>query len=497
MSFFSKPNVVVWPQATNVNIYLDRSENNIFSLDINLWKPLSDSDKLALKTQLDQLKIDTITILVPDDVVYTKSFIYDTEITTIDKNEVIGLAKSFISFKIYPECLNYTLISSAGKTIIQAKIFDKNKISVLESNLESLQLKSIAYESVSQSIANIISKKTTGEYFLIYPSADNEFLLLLASNNSVYLTAIIKGKDLEIQKLINYSKLYFPSLVTKIYITSDLASSIISTTPLEKISYSDAGIATEFKKTSNLPLPVIGMLVSKTTQPVIINSSDTNSPQSKMENKKNILPFIAVFVVTAALASIIIWFVLNKNSESVPENTVINEPTPVSTIEELPTSTPIPTVADISKKLKLQVLNATDINGQAAVLKEKLTNLGFTSVAVGNSKEKFTENKLQIKETQATASAYFVQELAGFFDVVPTTDLAETSAYDAVFYIGTKLVSDSTTTAPSETTVAPTAKVTAKVTAKPTVKTTGTATPTVKTTGTVTPTVKPTATPTI
>jgi hypothetical protein len=359
--------------------------------------------------------------------------------------------------------------------------------------LELLQLKSISYESVSQAIANVISQKNSGEYFLVYPTFANEFLLLLAAGNSVYLTAIIKGKDLEIQKLINYSKLYFPNIVTKFYVPTDIASTIISTTPLEKVLYTESSFATEFKKTSNLPLPAVGMLISKGTQPVIINSPDTNSPSSKMENKKNILPFIAVFVVTAALASMIIWFVLNKNSDNAPENPVISEPTPMSTIEELPTSTPIPTVADISKKIKLQVLNATDINGQAAVLKEKLTNLGFTSIAVGNSKEKFTENKLQIKESQATASAYFVQELAGFFDVVPTTDLAETSTYDAVFYIGTKLTADSTTTVPSETTVAPTAK----VTVKPTIKTTGTATPTVKTTGTITPSVKPTATPTI
>jgi hypothetical protein len=204
-----------------------------------------------------------------------------------------------------------------------------------------------------------------------------------------------------------------------------------------------------------------------------------------MENTKNILPFIAVFVITAALASIIIWFVLNKNSENTPE-TPIAEVTP-TIVQEIPTEAPTPTMAEISKTLKLQVLNATDINGQAAVLKEKLTKLGFTSIAVGNSKEKLTENKLQIKASQASASAYFVQELAGFFDVVPTTDLPESSTYDAVFSIGTKLeaTADSTTAPSQKTTITPSATATKSAT---------TVTPTVKVTAT--PSVKVTAAPT-
>ena len=458
MALFSKPRVVIWPRDNSLSIYLDRAENNIFSLDISLWKPLSESDLNALSTLLRQERVDSATVLIPDDVVFTKSFIYDTEISEIDKNEVIGLAKSFISFKISPEYINYNLVPSNGKTIIQARIFEKPKISSLESNLKSLDLHSFAFESVSQSIVNVISQKFSDRYFLIYPQDNNEHLLLLASRDSVYLTSIIKGKELEIQKIINYSKLYFPNIVTKIFVPSDLSSDIVATTKLDKTPFSQSTLATEYKKTSNLPLPVLGILVSKQISPAIINSPDTNSNQTKMDNKKNILPFIAVFVITAALASIIIWFVLNKNTSSAPENPIVTDISP-TIVEETPTSTPVPTLADISKKLKLQVLNATDINGQAAVLKERLTKLGFTSIAVGNAKEKLTENKLQIKESQASASAYFVQELAGFFDVVPTTDLPATSTYDAVFSIGTKLSTDATK---SSTTVTPTAKVTAK-----------------------------------
>ncbi|MFZ2153538.1 MAG: LytR C-terminal domain-containing protein [Microgenomates group bacterium] len=467
MSLFSKPRVVIWPRVNSLSLYFDRSENNIFSLDVCLWKPLSESDTAAFKGLIKEQGIDTATVLVPDDVVFTKSFIYDSEITEIDKNEVIGLAKSFITFKISPESIDYNLVQASGKTIIQARIFDQSKFSVLQTNLSLLGI-NLSFESVSQSIANLISHNFTDQYFLIYPHDTNEYLLMLAAGSSVYLTNIIKGKDLEIQKIINYSKLYFPDIVTKIFTPSDITAEIIATTKLDKLPYNQSVLATDFKKTSNLPLPVTGILVSKPVPPAIINSIDTNSPTPTMENKKNILPFIAVFVITAALASIIIYFVLNKNT-SAPETPVVTDITPTI---EVPTSTPVPTLAEISKKIKLQVLNATEINGQAAVLKEKLVNLGFTSVTVGNSKDKLTENKLQIKASITGADSYFTQQLAGFFDVVPTMDLPETSTYDAVFSIGVKLVA---LTAEAS----PTAKVTTAATsATPTAKASGTATPT-------------------
>jgi hypothetical protein len=187
-----------------------------------------------------------------------------------------------------------------------------------------------------------------------------------------------------------------------------------------------------------------------------------------MEKNRNFLPFIGVFVGTAIIASIIIWFVLNRNNPTTIQNPATTvTPTVAATV---PTSAPVPTVAEISKKLKIEVLNGTDINGQAAVLKNVLTKLGFTSVAVGNSSSKSTVNTIQMKTTLSADANYFQQTLAGYFDAVPTTDLKTTSTYDVVFTIGTDLsqgtppaadtttpVETSTPTATPKVTVAPTA----------------------------------------
>jgi hypothetical protein len=464
MPMFSRPKAVLWPKANSVDLYLDKSENNIFSLDLNLWHTCSASELQSLDLLLSQNSVTECTILVPDDIVFTKSFIYDSEITSIDKNEVIGLAESFINFKIHPDFIDYRLIPSSGKTIILAHIFEHSKINTLETNLKSLHLKSYSLKSVSDSIAHIISQKFDGEYFLIFPQSLGEYTLLLAKNDAVYLTSTLKGKELEIQKIINYSKLYFPTLTTKFYIPSDVELDITAQTTLDKTPYDQTALAATFKKASNLPLPVLGLFISKMAPPVIINQADISLKPPIMENKKNILPFIAVFVATTAIASIIIWFVLNKDNSTVIETPVTNV-TPTVMVEA-PTETPVPTAAEISKKLKLQVLNATDINGQAALLKTKLTNLGFTSIAVGNAKENLTTNQIKIKASQSTASAYFVQSLAGFFDAVPTLDLPATSTYDVVFYIGTKLSTSEESTPAAK--ISPTAKVTVKPTAIPT-----------------------------
>jgi hypothetical protein len=104
------------------------------------------------------------------------------------------------------------------------------------------------------------------------------------------------------------------------------------------------------------------------------------------------------------------------------------------------------TVTELKKSIKIQVLNGTEINGQAATVKNMLTKLGFTSVAVGNSKETATENSVQIKSSLTGAEAYFESKLDSQFPATYTDDLKETSTYDVVFTIGTDLSGSSSST---------------------------------------------------
>ena len=85
MSLFSKPKLIFWPKAKTVELYVDRKENNTLSFDINLWQKCTEKDLESLALYLKQNKFDSISFLIPDDVIFTKSFTYDTKIESIDK----------------------------------------------------------------------------------------------------------------------------------------------------------------------------------------------------------------------------------------------------------------------------------------------------------------------------------------------------------------------------------------------------------------------------
>lgn len=453
MSLFSKPKLILWPKAKTVELYIDRKENNTLSFDLNLWQPCSDKDLESLNLYFKQNKFDSISVLVPDDIVFTKSFTYDTKIESIDKKEVISLASSLVNFKIDPDSIDYKIVQVNDKTIIQSFIYDKPKLDQLKSNLAIIGAKISQLTSVSTAISNTISTIYKQEFFLIYPLNDQEYTLLLSKNNSVYLTTNLKGPSLDIQKIVNYSNFYFSSLTKKIYLPEGRDLEIITTTEMDKTIYNESQIAQSLSKASNLPLPVLGEIstsISHNTKNADIIGAQTNissSPPKNMENqKKNILPIVAVFIFTAALASVIIWVVLNRNSGVETPKSQEETAEVTSTPTEIPT--PSPTVAEISKTIKIQVLNATDINGQAATLKAKLVALGFTNVAVGNAKENATANAVSVKS--ATTSAYFESKLTTDFPATYTTDLTKTSTYDAVFTIGTDLSISAVTAAPTK-----------------------------------------------
>ena len=444
MSLFSKPKVVIWPKDKSVEIYFNRKDNNFFSLDLNLWSEKQPKDIENLVFFLRQNKINSASVLIPDDIAITKSFVYDSKIESIDVKEVIGLASSFVNFEINPDSIEYSLIQTEDKTIINAIIYDKSKFDNLKNNLTQAGLQIDAYQPVSAAISNIISTICLSEFFLIYPLNEHEYTLLLSKNNQVYLTANFKGPDLDIQKTINYAQLYFNNPVKKIYYPDNRQIEIVATSELEKTPYNESQIVQGFRLPGNLPIPVVSPING-----IIKPSPDINSLKKQMTPKKNIIPLIAVAVFSFAIVSFLVYyFMTNKNSEEITQPT--DNITPTISQEIIPTEAPVPTVAEIDKDIKIQVLNATDpaINGLAAVFKAKLVSLGFENVSIGTASQKTSENSVQVKSD--TVSAYFKSSLSDYFPAEYTEDLKTTSTYDAVFTIGTDLSETSSTSVSSD-----------------------------------------------
>lgn len=113
----------------------------------------------------------------------------------------------------------------------------------------------------------------------------------------------------------------------------------------------------------------------------------------------------------------------------------IIETTPTITISTI-MITPTPTEIKIDKDIKIQVLNATNIKGQAATFKTKLIALDFENVTIGNISKEATESSVQAKS--ATVSAYFQKKLSDF-PATFSSNLENTSNFDVIFIIGTKL----------------------------------------------------------
>jgi hypothetical protein len=447
MSTSNLSKIIFWPKADNLNIYFAKSEDNSISFEMNLWVEQTPEEIARLATFLKSKKITNASVLIDDSVVFTRSFVYDEKVTTVALDEVVTLAKGSAPFEIIPSQVTYEVVPQGEKSLIQTRIFDQTKLSPLLKNLGALNLK-LSYFALSEALIKLFDHFYEKPYFIIYP-LESDYLVTLGFAGKVYLTSIVKKTLIDIKKIINYSSAYFGSQATKIFLPPALES-VFDIPEIEKTIYSDSQVVVDLKLPSNLPLPVAGII-------------DTT-----MENKKNILPIIAVALFTAIIAAIIVYFALNQNSKpgdvTDPKVAMI---TPIPTETVATTPTPIVTVAEPSKSLKLQVLNATDISGQAAVIKEKLTKLGFTSVNVGNATQAATENSIQIKSTLSSSSAYFTGKVSDFATAT-VTDLKANSTYDVVFIIGTDLKTGAS--APSTTTVTPskTATSTATVTPKAT-----------------------------
>ncbi len=438
MSLFSKPKVVLWPKKDSLEIYFDKTDNNTLSFETDLWQAQSEDSLQNLASFFQKNNISEVYVILDDAYIITKTFIYDSVITTLDSSEVITLAKDSVDFKISPEAVTFDLEPDNERTLVRTRIFNQEKFLLLTSNLEKLGLKVLDYETLSSALAKLYTNFDNGQHFLFYPISSNDYLAILSNQGHVYLTSIIKKSLPELKKLLNYSQAFFANPKPTQYFPGE--------------NYNENEIAARFQKASNLPLPVLSFFVgnSKPRTDIIkpiVPVIDSIQSQAPMENnKKNILPIIAVFLITILITSAIVWFILDQNNKNSEINTPSGETEPMTEEISSPviTENPTPTLAEISKTIKIQVLNATDINGQAATIKAQLVSLGFTSVSTGNSTKKESTNQIQAKKEVSTN--YFLQKIQEFSDST-VSELDATSSYDLIFIIGTDLKATSTPSA--------------------------------------------------
>ncbi len=486
---FGKPKkLVIIPKSDTVDVYTDKDVNNFLSFPLNLYKETADIDLLPLNEHLKTEKPGQVIVLLTEDVMVTKSFVYDVKSTTIDKQEVLKLAQDTVNFEIDLDNIEFVLNQSGAKTIIQADLFHNPRFKLLEANLVKLTNlpDKVEYLSYARSIARVINNFYKQEYFSIYTYNKDEHVLFLAKGDNLFLTNKLKGTHPEIQKIINYSNLYFDKTINRLFHPKNTSLEYKSQAGLEKAEFEESSIASQLKFAPNLPVPAIGAFMASSTKPKTIakspegpkpsaptptilvkpevvakvqapvaplSLSTLTTPSSadstfNPTDQKNVgkrsrspLPIFLAILATAILVSVLVWYVYNRDSAT-PEDIATVTPTPqVSPTAE---PTPKPTLAPVNKALKFQVLNGTDISGQAALIKEKLLKLGFKTVTTGNAPAKATSNSIKVKKKYAELEEYFKQEMS-FFDADFQATLSDTNTSDVVMTIGSDLSSSDTT----------------------------------------------------
>lgn len=152
---------------------------------------------------------------------------------------------------------------------------------------------------------------------------------------------------------------------------------------------------------------------------------------SDMPPKKNFMwPILFIFIITLLILSGV--FVYNNNTKGERVNVVTLSPTP--------TITPEPTKAIDLSKYEIEILNGSEVNGEAGRQKESLEAEGFAISSIGNADNSdYTDTIIKAKkEVEKAFLDKLKNVLKNTFTVGEIETLPDDSLSLVVVIIGTK-----------------------------------------------------------
>ena len=173
-----------------------------------------------------------------------------------------------------------------------------------------------------------------------------------------------------------------------------------------------------------------------------VNEISAEDFEKSSKLKKTII-LLLILIVAINLVIVSLWiyknYFLRKNSSNNPaENTLIQDSSPIQ--EPSPTGEPELTEkpTDVSG-YRIQILNGSGIEGEAASVLETLTFEGFTNIDTGNAESSdFSQTEIMIKEgVPQEVYDKIDKALNSDYDVILSEDFLEVdSVYDAVVTVG-------------------------------------------------------------
>ncbi len=370
---------------------------------------------------------------------------------TKEKEAVIATATT-VSAVAATTTASGTLLEAAKVVSLQpAKLI--NKLPEGEDDKEETKLERASLSVKEEKVAEEekMAQKETNEETSILDEKNNDF------------AAIFKEIEAEKEEPLNPKMAVASELEKQVEKKADvgynkLGNSIRSREEKEKdVAVLDADkvepMTEETAKQADLEaeLPMEEKLVAK-----MIDKPVTGKKKGSMNRfLKQALLFILIFVVTIALgigAGFLILKLTNKdffNKETLPtpEPTLLPAPTPPAIIQEASDSSQAATTTpeeEVDKtKLKVLVINATGVAGQAGKVKTVLEKEGFRNITTGNKKGTYNEEgTFVLMKDKNTAIIKALEEAGGFtltYDEDYQTEDAK-GVYDAVIVLNDKTV---------------------------------------------------------
>lgn len=206
-----------------------------------------------------------------------------------------------------------------------------------------------------------------------------------------------------------------------------------------------------FQSSSFLTNETPDSIVSKTLPDIQMPEEEPQTQTSFNQEKapRKSPPILLILGVLFILAALLFTgysiFFANKTDEEIADNNrtaeVIITPQATSEPEKEATKSATPSAKLERDKIKIQVLNGTGTQGQAAKVRDRLLKLGYKEIEVGNaSTSDFTDSEVVFtKSLASSARDEIFSELKKVFQKVTIKDASGSAKFDAVVTTGKEL----------------------------------------------------------
>lgn len=389
-------------------IYLTRSK--IFYSDKILdWDGVSLVE--IFKNFKDEMGIKNFRIILGNDLSNVTFFQTDE----LDRNKIGAEMQTWIPYNLDNECFDYRTGVFNGSSVVQVVAVEKWLLEIISLAVteNSLNLE------LMLPVGSLLAEKTSGKNNLTQIKWNGyENLSILAINGFAHSVFEFETDE----KILNFAKTKWgaETEIEQINLSAnnyDLTAEAFN----EQVRGKDENVL-------NIPLLKKQVFVDKNEIGSVESNPTKDVDLTKKKVSKTTIALIILLMCSLAVFGLSIWF-RGKKAVVVEMGMQPGPAIPVATQAAVVTQE-----IDFSK-YKVNVLNASEVTGEALRIKKSLSESGFLNVDVGNA-PKQTETEIKKKDSIGSAVVTKAKSSFGEYKVGSIGTLTEDDKYDLVIVLG-------------------------------------------------------------